>query len=388
MAVTVRQKIKGRGNPWYVFIHQNKTTRSRSIGDKKEANAIAAKLRKRMFSGQLNLEDNRCQAFADYAKHYIEDYAKIALKQNTWQGYETIIKLHIAPVWKDKKLNQIKRADVKKLLLEKQQAGLSPKSVENIKALISGIFTHAYEEELLQVNPALKLGRFIQKSDQKKHLNPLTKEQVSVFLATTQREFPEYYPLLLCAFRTGMRLGELMGLAWEDIDFEGNRIEVRRSYSHSNYSTPKSHKSRLVDMSDQLRQVLLSYRSTLTRKLSGRLPVITLPKTFKPESIRLVFPNRYGEVMDGNNFRKRIFRKLIEKSDLPAFRIHDIRHTFASLLLSQGEPLNYVKEQLGHASIQTTVDVYGHIIPGSNRNAVNRLDDEIKPDLRIVSNAS
>jgi hypothetical protein len=53
-----------------------------------------------------------------------------------------------------------------------------------------------------------------------------------------------------------------------------------------------------------------------------------------------------------------------------------MRHTFASLLLSQGEPLNYVKEQLGHASIQTTVDVYGHIVPGSNRNAVNKLDDE------------
>ena len=64
-----------------------------------------------------------------------------------------------------------------------------------------------------------------------------------------------------------------------------------------------------------------------------------------------------------------------------------IRHTFASMLLSQGEPLNYVKEQLGHASIQTTVDVYGHIVPGSNRNAVNRLDDEGLGGLRIASSA-
>ena len=64
---------------------------------------------------------------------------------------------------------------------------------------------------------------------------------------------------------------------------------------------------------------------------------------------------------------------------------HDIRHTFASLLLSQGESLHYVKEQMGHASIQTTVDVYGHLVPGSNRNAVNRLDDVDDMPLKVVS---
>ena len=67
------------------------------------------------------------------------------------------------------------------------------------------------------------------------------------------------------------------------------------------------------------------------------------------------------------------------------FRFHDIRHTFASLLLAQGESLHYVKEQMGHASIQTTVDVYGHLVPGSNRVAVNRLDDPVQPAIRLVS---
>lgn len=67
------------------------------------------------------------------------------------------------------------------------------------------------------------------------------------------------------------------------------------------------------------------------------------------------------------------------------FRFHDIRHTFASLLLAQGESLHYVKEQMGHASIQTTVDVYGHLVPGSNRNAVNRLDDPEEAMVRVVS---
>jgi integrase len=76
---------------------------------------------------------------------------------------------------------------------------------------------------------------------------------------------------------------------------------------------------------------------------------------------------------------------LLDKVDVPRFRFHDIRHTFASLLLAQGEPLHYVKEQMGHASIQTTVDIYGHLVPGSNRRAVNLLDDPEDHTLRVVS---
>jgi len=382
MGVTVRQKDKGRSKPWYVFVHQNGLIQSKKVGDKRLAESIATKLRKKLLTGQLNLDskEDKCPEFTAYAKHYIEDYAKTACKRNTWKGYEAIIRLHIAPAWKGKKLNLIKRADVKKLLLQKQQAGFAPKTVENLKALVSGIFTHAYEEELLQVNPALKLGRYIQKQDRKKHINPLTKEQVSKFLTTAQHEAPECYPLLLCAFRTGMRLGELLALAWEDIDFEANLIEVQRSFSHGHFSTPKSHKRRFVDMSNQLKQTLLAHRLDLLQKFHGKLP----ERNISEGQVHLVFPNRTGKVLCGDNFRRRTFRKLLEKADVPQIRIHDIRHTFASLLLSQGEPLHYVKEQLGHASIQTTVDVYGHIVPGSNRNAVNQLDDEGDFGLKAV----
>ena len=81
------------------------------------------------------------------------------------------------------------------------------------------------------------------------------------------------------------------------------------------------------------------------------------------------------------------FAKICRKLKILDFRFHDLRHTFASLLLQQGESLHYVKEQMGHASIQTTVDVYGHIVPWSNRNAVNKLDDNNTPVLKLVSSA-
>jgi integrase len=82
---------------------------------------------------------------------------------------------------------------------------------------------------------------------------------------------------------------------------------------------------------------------------------------------------RRGMLLGLHNVKSRHFFRCLEKAKLPRMRFHDLRHTFASLLLQAGEPIPYVKEQLGHSSIKTTVDVYGHLAPGVNRQAVNRL---------------
>lgn len=390
MAVTVRQKRPGKGKPWHVFIHQNGKIVSRKHGNgtKREAEALAVAIRRQMAKGDLVLgraEKERSPDIIVYGRSFIERYAKVACKENTWKSYQTLLRLHLEPEWTGLRLHEVTRADVKRLLLKKQQEGLAPGTVQNIKAFVSGLFTHAYEDEILDRNPALKLGKFIKKQDRRQHVRPQTREQVSVLLAVARREFPLHYPILLCAFRTGMRMGELLGLAWGDIDFEANIIEVRRSYSHGHFDTPKSHKSRFVDMSDQLRRTLLEHREALKERFRSQMPTVLVPGRRKTETaVQLVFPSRDGGPMDGDNLRKRVFYKLLEIADVPRFRFHDIRHTFASLLLQQGESLHYVKEQLGHASIQTTVDVYGHLAPGSNRNAVNRLDDPEDVGLRLV----
>ncbi len=390
MAVTVRQKRLGRGNPWHVFIHQNGRIISRKPGNgsKREAEALAVAVRRQMAKGDFVLgraEKAKSPDIIVYARSFIENYAKVACKENTWKSYQSLVKVHLEPEWTGIRLHKITRANVKQLLLKKQQEGLAPGTVQNIKAFISGIFTHAYEDEILDRNPALKLGKFIKKQDRHQHVRFLNREEASEVLVVARREFPKHYPILLCAFRTGMRMGELLGLAWSDIDFETNIIEVRRSYSHGHFDTPKSHKSRYVDMSDQLKRTLCEHREALKQQFGGQLPTVLVPgKSKKETAVQLLFPSRIGGPTDGDNFRKRVFYKLIEIADVPRFRFHDIRHTFASLLLQQGESLHYVKEQLGHASIQTTVDVYGHLAPGSNRNAVNRLDDPVETGLRLV----
>src|SRR5262245_33574245 len=87
-----------------------------------------------------------------------------------------------------------------------------------------------------------------------------------------------------------------------------------------------------------------------------------------------LFQTSTGTRIDPSNLRK-LFNRLLTDAKMRRIRFHDLRHTFASLLLQNGESLTYVKEQMGHSSIQVTVDIYGHLVPGGNRQAVNKLDD-------------
>jgi integrase len=163
-----------------------------------------------------------------------------------------------------------------------------------------------------------------------------------------------------------MREGEIIGLHPEDIDFSGGFIDVRRAIVKGRVTTPKSGKQRKVDMSHQLTEALKAHLHETKKE--------TLRKGWK-ETPKWLFYNEMGNHLDPDHLRKRYFYKCLDKAGLRRIRFHDLRHTYASLLLSQGESLAYVRDQLGHSNIGTTVDTYGHLVPGANRDAVNRLDD-------------
>jgi len=371
MGVTVRERPEGSGVYW-VYINHKGQRKAKKVGDKKAANAIAEKARERLVSGDLGLiqEVKQAPIFRDYALQWLNGHVKTSCKYSTWERYEGCLRSHLFPVFGEKPIDQIQRKDIKKLIYDKLNEGLSPSSVRNIKAALSGVLSSAYEDGLLPGNAALRLGKLIKKNDFRKNINPLTKEEVLVMLKTAMEHFPRYYPVFLLAVSTGMRLGEVIGLQPGDVDSKCRFIEVRRSIVRGRVETPKSGKSRRVDMSQQLTEALKVHLI--------RTKELTLKKGWKqpPETL---FYNDEGRPLDPNNVVKRCFHKSLTKAGLRRVRFHDLRHTFASIHISQGESLAYVRDQLGHHSIQITVDIYGHLVPGSNKSAADRLLDMQPP---------
>jgi integrase len=174
-----------------------------------------------------------------------------------------------------------------------------------------------------------------------------------------------------------MRIGELLGLQWGDIDFLGRFIEGRRAIVRGNVGPTKNGKFRRVDMSQQLSTTLD------TRRTQRKAETLQKGWGAVPD---WVFVNEKGQPLDDCNLRNRIFYRCLEKAGLRRLRFHDLRHTFASLLIAQNESPKKIQVLLGHQSIKITMDTYGHLYPEENRKAVDALDDAPIRNARATTN--
>ncbi len=368
MDVKVRQKVKGKGKPWWVFVALNGRRTSRKVGDKAAAQEVASTIRAKLKLGEFGFKERRrVPLFKDFAQGFMETYSAMNHKPSTCETYRSALQKHINPVFGDIALDTIKRKDIKDFISEKQREGLSPASVRNLKAYMSCILNQAVDDELVDSNPASRTGKLIKKADRTAEVNPFTWQEKCLFERKAREHFPQYYPLFLTALRTGMRIGEVVALQPGDLDFNGNFIEVRRSCVRGRISTPKSGKVRRVDMSEQLAIVLKGY---LTERKKD-----ALQKGWE-EPPEWLFYNEEGGLIDINNLRKRLFYKCLEKAGLRRIRVHDLRHSYATLRIAAGHNIADVSKQLVHHSINITVDTYHHWTPGANKGEVDQLDSE------------
>jgi len=181
--------------------------------------------------------------------------------------------------------------------------------------------------------------------------------------------YPGLYPFYLTAFRTGMRLGELLAMEWGDIDFDSKYIDVRRALKNGKLgATATESGMRRIDMSDQLIEELMRHRNEQKKKavVDG-----------KGDDVGNLIFNHYGSFYDPKYVRRR-YKRILAHAGIRELKLRDTRHSFANILLTTGHSIYYVKEQLGHKSIKTTVDIYGHLIPNKNREVINSLDDATK----------
>jgi integrase len=267
----------------------------------------------------------------------LDTYARAHCKDSTTVRYEEAFRLYLLPAFRPKDIAEITREEVKTLIYGLLAQGKSRSRVANIRAPIREMFNHAIEDGHVTANPCTNILRGARKEEQQP-ADFLTREELGHLLRTCQEHFPAAYPFISCLTRTGLRIGEAIALHWDDIDWHGRFIHVRATLSRYGLTTPKSGKSRRVDMSQQLadtlKTLLVERKKDTLRKGWGEVPP-------------WVFVNEVGKPLDKGAFHTRVWRKLLAKAALRRIRVHDLRHTFASLLIQQGAPLTYVKEQLG-----------------------------------------
>lgn len=277
-----------------------------------------------------------------------------------------MLDLHVNKHIGNIRIDEIKRVDVIGVLRAIQKKRLSRSTLELARTVISGVSEFAIDSELIAYNPCAGILKKFGKSHSKSvgEVDVFLSEDISIILNKCREFRPDFYHYFLTAFRTGARMGEILALEWQDINWKRNYLIVRKSFRKGKVTPPKNGKSRRIDMSDQLAKELRSLY--LERKKEALREGLGEP-------VSIIF-HTAGNHTSQNSVRN-VWRKLLSKCELDYRKFHTVRHSFASLLINNGESLAYIKELMGHSSIRITVDVYGHMIPSANRKALNALDE-------------
>jgi len=371
-------KVRKRGSKWYVVIDYHGRRKSKCVGTREAAEKVRREIEARLALGDLSsLEKPKAVlTFKAYADHWLETDA-LRCKPSTVEFYRDYQERYVVPRFGSTQLTAITRDEIKQFIADLCAKGLSKNTIRLAVASLRVVLSSAVEEGTIQSNPAFRLGRMVASGKPEQKAQAMEPEEVDRFLAATREFCPEYYALFLIAVRTGLRQGEILGLKWGDFQFGQGEddpdrfIFVQRRWYRGRFSTPKSKKERRVDMSRELRRGLLELRDQrlLEAYQQGRTSIAD----------ELVFPGVDGNPLPARKVVESYFLPVLEHAGLRRFRFHDLRHTFGSLLIEAGAPLPYVRDQMGHSSIQITADKYVHLIPRRNVHFIDRLDSLTSP---------
>jgi integrase len=368
MSAKVVEKPKGSGK-WGVRICKNEQQKYQRTSTKAEAERLAKMINTQLARVDLGLvpaAPKILPTFAQYAAIWLETYIKPPMRsQRTYSKYRGLLDNYLIPAIGKKTLETFRRATIRDTLLNIYNSDKKPSRslLDTMIAVLSGVFAFAVDSELISVNPVADIGRSLRlPREMKKKVEPFTGDESEAILATLEECSPAYYPLFLTLFTTGMRVGEACGLQWNDVNFKDRIITVQRTTTHQTvHNTTKTHAARMVDMSKGLSEMLKKLRSaTEEEELAAG---VNRPYCF----------HKVGALLAHSTLR-RVFGKALSLAAVNTRRIHDIRHTYASRLLSAGESIVYVSRQLGHKNIQMTVDIYTHWIPSGEERPSDMLD--------------
>jgi integrase len=312
------------------------------------------------------------QTVKQYLEYWLEEVHKPTIRISTYMRYRTIVYTHIIPALGDIKLQKLTPQHVNSFYRQKEKDGLNPNTVVIIHRLLRKALENAVKWHYVSYNASKDVSppRTV-----KHEMKPLTVEQAHTLLEVVRGQKLE--AILTMALTTGMRRGELMALRWSDIDFENKSLQVRHTVSHyagHGYveNEPKTAKGkRVIILPAFVVDVLKQHR---VNQLESRLKVGSAWK-----DMNLVFPNSRGSYLR-SHILLAMFGKVLAEAGLPHMRFHDLRHSAATLLLSMGVQMKVVQEILGHSNMSVTADVYSHMLPTMQQEAMSKWDDAFYPD--------
>ncbi len=316
-------------------------------------------------------------SFVEPSRRTVEQYLTTWLRAvrgevrgGTWRGYELNVRRHIGPRIGAIPMQQLTRAQVKGAYNDIAERGapsgrsLNAKTVHNVHLTLRKALADAVEDRLLSHNPADGAHRLHKDHPE---MRTWTAEQLSRFLAAVADD--EHFCLWRLAATTGMRRGELLGLRWHDVHAATGHVQVVqqrvRGDAGFTYGPPKTARGRRSISLDAVTVAALSSHrqsQAVIRPMFGR----------QDEDADLVFARADGSPMDPDSVSGR-FERIVRRLQLPLIRLHDLRHTHATLALAAGVHPKVVQERLGHSSVTMTLDLYSHAVPGMQADAASRI---------------
>ncbi|MFI8101634.1 tyrosine-type recombinase/integrase [Streptomyces sp. NPDC086023] len=343
-------------------------------------------------------------AFGDYLTYWISAVAPNRLKPATLSSYEGLTRLYIRPALGKKKLNRLSPADVRLFLTDFRNGCLcclrgadaerpegernccavnrcckrspSARTVQYVHAVLRSALQHAIREELIARNVA----RIVETPTVKREeVQPLNAGEARLLLKAAQPH--RLYALWLLLVSTGLRRGEALALTWSDIDLAAGQLRVRRNLQRIRreliFGTPKTARSlRTVSLPKRCVEALKVHRAAQERehKIAGKK---WQPLGQQPSG--LIFTTPTGRPTDPRSLN-RMLTLLCAKAKVRRVRVHDLRHTCASLLLAQGVDARTIMETLGHSTITMTLDTYAHVMQATLKAAADRMEDALGLD--------
>jgi len=315
------------------------------------------------------------QTLKQYLEYWLEQVHRQSIRDRTYERYEEIVRLHLVPALGRHPLQKLTAQHLQSFYNKKLKEGLSATTVTSFHNVLHKALDTALRWKLLAYNVC-----DLASPPRRKHfeMQPLTPEQVQQLLAVARGHPQE--ALFVLALATGMRRGELLGLKWRDINFATGTLHICRILTRVPTKMPGKGFVEAEPKTEKSRRSILLAPFALEALKNHRLRQLEVKLKAGPrwQEHEYVFCTSIGTHLHPDRDALLQLKSLLRKAKLPEIRFHDLRHSAATLLLSMGVHPKVVQEILGHSRVTMTLDVYSHVLPTMQQEAMNKLNDALQ----------